>query len=540
MGKPVFYFPVLLFLGASLLAVYWSSFRNGFVNIDDAYFILENKNVHQLTIKSVKNIFTTFGRDFHYVPLFYLYATVVYDAFGPDAFYFHLISFLIHAVNSLLVFYLFEKLTGKKFLSFFTALIFAVHPLQVEAVCWASGMKTLLFSFFYLLSITAYYFHRCRANAGRVKAVNIFSAGSHIFFILSMLTKTTAVTLPVMLLAIDYFLAGSGDRKFVPFLKKYLPGKMQFLPAIAMLYYINSLAASKAFVQLQLPYTPFDHFIIIGHNIFFYLQKALIPLKLSLYYNPPAKDGAFLPAYYYLFAALGYALTALAAVSAFRHRFVFLGASFFFIPLAIMIDTALFMSDIIILTADRYFYLPAAGMFFLLGLGTERVMEQIPKFRPIFFWGASAFLALGFGYLSNRQTRVWENSIALYENTLANEPNSEFFLRLGWEYFKVSNHQKAYENFQKGFNTLDSNTVLRAKYAIRHTTPGEIGLTYGKEGMHDWARRYFELAVKMHPQEGIWWANLGRASQMLGDTAAADSCFRRARQLGFSPEKIRE
>ncbi len=531
------YLPGLVVMTLCVAAVYLQSLYHPFVNIDDDYFILGNTVVHQFDWNRVWEIFTSFGRDYHYVPIFYLYFSVVYGTFGPDPFYFHLFSLIFHIANSCLIFYLLDKLTGKRNVSFFTAICFALHPLQVEAVCWATAVKTPLFSLFYILSLITYRSYRMQVAGDKVNASHFFLITTYLLFVFSMLTKTTAVTLPVMYLVLDYFIVGYREEKLFHFLKRFLPGKLIYLPVILVLFFVNSNAALKAPFQLNIPYGLLDHFIIIGHNIWFYIQKSIIPLNLSLYYNPPGKIGGLLSSYYYLSAVLGYLFAAFSIWLSVKSRNALLGVAFFFVPISMMLDTSFYIKDILLLSADRYYYLSGVGMFWLLALGIEYAASSFVVMKKGIVGIAVVIVMVTFGYLSFKQTRVWVSSIALFENTVSNQPSSEFFLRLGWEYYEIGDHQKAYENFRSGFKLMDKNMELRVKYTMMNTSPGEIGIVYGEKGRHDWAKKYFELAVEREPDNGIWWANLGHSHKALGDTTVADSYFRKAWELGFVPEK---
>ncbi|GIV35087.1 MAG: hypothetical protein KatS3mg031_2622 [Chitinophagales bacterium] len=530
-GKQL-YLWVFLSLAALCFLVYGEALHYGFVSMDDEYFILNNPDVQRVNAESLRAIFTSFGRDYHYVPLFYLYFAVVNHFWGPDPFYFHLFSLLFHIANAFLVFYLLSMLSGKKYMALFAAFLFAVHPLQVEAVCWVAAVKTPISASFFLLGAAAYYHHRIRYDEGRVALLNIFSVLCFVFFICAMLVKTTAVTLPLLLLAMDYVMAPVPFRNVGAFLKKYVPGKLFFLPAILVLFVVNQAAAAEAPFTLSIPYNFLDHVAIIGHNVFFYMQKSLLPMHLSLYYNPPMQGGLF-QTLYGLKALIGYSAAAVFLWGAYKNRLLFLAASFFFIPLCIMLDTSLFIKDIILLTADRYYYLSAAGFFFLAGWGMDKMAHALKKTTTMRVFGLAGAVSL-YAYCAHEQIRVWKDSLALMENTVRHEPNPEFHIRLGREYLIRGYHDKAYENFQVGFSRMDANVRKRVHYTMG-LTPGRIGLNYGRKDMHQWAQRYFEMEVKMHPDSAIWWANLGQAYIQLGDTVSADSCFREAVRKGFHP-----
>ena len=526
------YLAVLVLITLSLLLIYGNSLSNGFVEIDDNHYLLQNEAIHQLDLKSVKYLFTDYDRDYNYVPLCYVVLAIEYHFFGPDPFYFHVVSLIIHLLNSFLAFILLRILTGNIFVSLFAALLFAVHPIQVETVSWiTTTAKTGLSAFFYLLSLVIYCLGKFRTRQGFAKHVNIFSILTIVCFILASLVKTTAIILPVMFLSIDYFMASKHDRSVLPFMKKFLPDKIVYIPIILVFFYLNSVATENAPVILEERYNLLDHIAIIGHTLGFYITKTIVPTGLSVYYTPPVKIGEYFSFAYYACSIFGYLTLLILSFFSFKNVGVFLGTAFFFFPIALMLDTNLHTKDVIILLADRYHYVSLIGVLILIGFGINNIIGYLGKSYSFVPWVILLVVSLYFGYLSNSQTQVWENSVTLYENTVANQPCSEFFIRLGTAYREENNHEKAYQNYKEGFKRIDDNTRFMGNYTA-YLTPAYVGKMYYQEGLINWSIKYYELDVELNPNDGNIWINLSRLYDKVGNRSKAEYCYRKAGELG--------
>ena len=187
------------------------SLKGKFLNWDDDVNIYENNNVKHLTVENIKNIFTSnvIG---NYNPLSILTFTLEYHFFKEGTFYYHLNNVILHLLNAFLVFWLLMLIGLRKEWALFAALFFSVHPMRVESVAWITERKDVLFAFFYLASVICYiYYLKFKKKRSYILVL--------IFFLLSLLSKIQAVSLPLTLLLVDYIL--KRPLKFKLILEKY-------------------------------------------------------------------------------------------------------------------------------------------------------------------------------------------------------------------------------------------------------------------------------------------------------------------------------
>ncbi|MCX5637349.1 MAG: tetratricopeptide repeat protein [Planctomycetota bacterium] len=201
MGKmPAKYRSVLIpiFLFSVTFGTFWPVLKHEFVKYDDDKYVTENPHITGgLTLQSVVWAFTT-PHFFMWHPLTSLSHLLDYELYGLNPFGHHLTSLLIHIANVLLLFWVLKKLTGAVWPSAFVAAVFAVHPLQVESVAWVAERKNVLSAFFWMLTMAAYIRYTERLSIGRYSLVVLT-------FSLGLMAKPMVVTLPCVLLLLDYW-----------------------------------------------------------------------------------------------------------------------------------------------------------------------------------------------------------------------------------------------------------------------------------------------------------------------------------------------
>jgi hypothetical protein len=180
------------------LAVYLISAKNDYVRWDDDWYIQENPQILELSPGSISDLFTTFFKG-QYSPVSTLILGIQYHLSGGTPALLHFFSLLFHLANTLLVFIFIRKISDRFYVALFTAALFALHPMQVEAVAWISAQKVILYTFFFLASMILYL--RYIEKQGYT-----WYLYSILAFLLSFFSKEQAVMLPVTLIGIDYLL----------------------------------------------------------------------------------------------------------------------------------------------------------------------------------------------------------------------------------------------------------------------------------------------------------------------------------------------
>ncbi|MEO6758874.1 MAG: tetratricopeptide repeat protein, partial [Saprospiraceae bacterium] len=291
-----------------------------------------------------------------------------------------------------------------RWLAFAVGLLFAVHPVQAEAVCWAAALSTVLFSTFYLLSALAY-IRWLKGASGAWLAVSIG------VFLLSSLSKSAAVTLPLLLVAFDYYRLGKPE-------SRHWLAKIPYL-AISLVFGFYTLvtrtqeghdiqAASSA-------YSVLDRFWMICQTTLFYPAKLLVPLGFSLDY-PFLKTGGVWPLSYYAAPVILLALGYLVWLKLRHNREVLLGIALYLLPLCIMLPHSTVGS--FELRSDRYVYISCAGIFLLAALALQKLPTALLRN------GVLIAVAMLLASLAYRQSGVWTNGVQLFENCVEQTPKS--------------------------------------------------------------------------------------------------------------------
>ena len=188
-------------MAVSTIGVYWQVHNSDFVNYDDNVYVTENPNVQSgLTLESIRWAFRTpVARNWH--PVTCLSLMLDYQLFGLNARAFHITNLLFHIASGLLLFLALNQMTGKIWRSSFVAALFALHPVHVESVAWIAERKDVLSTFFMMLTLLAYQHYAKRPGLARYLAVAAA-------FSLGLLSKAMLVTLPFVLLLLDYWPLG--------------------------------------------------------------------------------------------------------------------------------------------------------------------------------------------------------------------------------------------------------------------------------------------------------------------------------------------
>ena len=188
---------LLLVLLLSVIA-FSEGLKHDFTHLDDQVQVVENNNIKNLSWEKFKAIFSSTSVGM-YQPISTIFYAITYQFDGANPFNFHLLSLIFHLLNTFLAFTIFRKFGIEKIYALLLTAIFSLHPMQVESVSWVSAFSNLVFSTFYLLALIQY-LKFCSKTQWKYYGLTL------LFFLLSLLSKSSAVTLPLVLIAIDYFL----------------------------------------------------------------------------------------------------------------------------------------------------------------------------------------------------------------------------------------------------------------------------------------------------------------------------------------------
>jgi len=477
--------------------------KNDFLNWDDQQYVTENKMITELSWRSIETIFDSIYMG-HYHPLTLLSYALEYRFFKLNPFAYHLTNLILHLMNGLLVFWLMMMLKGGVFTSLVVSLLFGIHPLHVESVAWISERKDLLCSFFFLGSLVVYLTY-LKTRGRRFYFLSLF------LFLLSLLSKSMAVTLPLVLFLCDYLL----DRKFD---RKSLIEKIPFLAMAFIFGIIASFALrSSGMVDSKSSLSFFKNIFIMSEVLTSYFSKLILPIKLSCLY-PSIQEIGGVWLYVSLTTIIGFLIAGI-LLGRYNKTITF-GTLFFFITILPVLP--------IKIVADRYIYIPSIGIFFIAAEGFDWLyrskLEPIKIVKPIL-----AILLIGilgtFSFLTWERCQVWRDNISLWSNVLKNYPNipiaynnrGEAYLRRG-DYDKaIFDYDQALRinpNFYKAYNLYDNR-----------------GSAYLMKGDYERAIADYDQALRIRPNDANAYHNRGTAYLYKGDPEKAISDFNKALEI---------
>jgi protein O-mannosyl-transferase len=524
-------------LAVATLVVFWPILGCDFVNLDDPENVTENSHVlGGLTREGVAWAFRT-GHTGNWYPLTWLSYMLDVELFGRNAGGLHLTNLLLHVANTVLLFLALKRLTAAHWPSAFVAALFALHPLHVEPVAWISDRKDVLSAFFGLLALWAYGRYAFqRASQGAVGASRVMSPSSSfywlavLFFACGLMSKATLVTLPFVMLLLDYwplhrFELSRFDLQF-PTLARLLREKMPFFVLGAIFCVVAFSLQRKAGAVHSLSDVPIPVRLenaLVSYAL--YLAKAICPAGLAI---PYSHEGHW-PAEQVVFAAVlvvGLCLGTLWLGRKFP--FVVTGWFWFFgmtVPVNGLVQVGIqFM-------ADRYQYMPLIGVFMLWAWGAGEALKrwQPPKAAV----GIVAGLILAACAIRTRdQLGYWQNSETLFLHALAvTKDNATANYNLGMALVQNGRMDEAIAYLKKATEIHSNNPRVQVM------AQNNLGNAVLLEGRMDEAIAHFQKALEIQPDFAQAHYNLGNALFQKGTKDQAAIHYWRAVEIqpGFAP-----
>ncbi len=526
-------------------AVYLHALQNGFVDWDDSTYIVDNLDIRSFDLAFLKSAFFGFTAG-NWHPLTWVSHAVDYAVWGLNPLGHHLTSIILHSINTFLVIILAARLldlwessavtrktksTGYSrailIAAGITGLLFGLHPLHVESAAWISERKDVLCAFFSLLSILSYIHYAksivCKTNpkesfSQSVKIHYIFTLG---FFILALLSKPMAITLPAVLLLLDWYpLRRIASLKT---LRTACVEKLPFFAASVLSGVLTVLAqkAGKAIVPMEI--IPLSaRFFVAAHSLLSYLWKMAMPLYLSPFYPYP-KNISFLSLKYIAAIVLVIGITAACIARAKQQKLWLAVWSYYVLTLIPVIGVVQVGGQAM---ADRYTYLPSIGPFLVIGVLAGRAWEKVAiveKRRLIFtLLGAAIIISVFFAiaYLTFTQISIWKNSIDLWSYVIKEEPERVplAYNQRGMAFYGMGRLDSASYDFERAID-------LNPSYSDAHNN---LGMTLYKMGKIDDAIREFDKAIALNSSYREAYSNRGMAFSDKGQLAMAIEDFKMA------------
>ena len=510
---------IALLLALVTLAVYLPVVNNGFILYDDGDYVTQNRMVQGgLTFEGIKWAFTTFdAANWH--PLTWLSHMADCQLFGVNAAGSHFVNALIHAINTVLLFALWLQMTRRPetkiggppgepdalWPAAFIAALFALHPLHVESVAWAAERKDVLSAFFGLLTLLCYWRYTVKDN-GRSR----FYWLALFFFACGLMSKPMLVTLPFVMLLLDYWPL---KRFNGPTVKQLLVEKIPFflltIPSCIVTYLAQNTGAVRSLQQVPLPYR-FENAAVTTVT---YLLKIVWPARLAVIYpmlhQIPAATAISCLAVLFLITV---------AVWLARKKNPFLPVGWFWF-LGMLVPVIGFVKVGGVAMADRYTYIPSIGIFAAVAFGAQKISKSLPKFvLP----AAAVLILIPLVLVTERQLQFWRDDETLFKHAMeVTTDNVDAIINYGVALEYKGKPMEAMAQYQRAEKLAPDSYMACADL-------GNLFLYIGKP---DDALGQYQRAVELNPNVSTLHARMGKALVDTGHFAEGTNEFSRAIQL---------
>jgi len=531
-------------LAGITFTVMWPCVQNGFVNFDDPYTVIDNPLVRNPSLASVKAIFTE-RLLWQYHPVTQLSYMLENAVAGLNPHVFHFDNLLLHVLNTVLVLLFICLLDGDMKIAWATALLFGIHPMNVEPVAWITSRKDLLFVFFYLNTLVCYLWAYERPSLQRP-----LHRIALLFFVLALLSKEMAVTLPLVLLMIDHWKTGRVT-------KENVMGKWLYFAAAIAFGYLTYLAAQhrEVFPGTE-QFSLWGRGVMSGYALAIYFVKGLLPLDLSCF-HPLPPEGSILPL---LLSMTFVVMVGISFLHFRREPVVVFGILFFLLTVWPALHLVV-VNDTVI--NERYVYLPMIGFFLILAKLIDHSWthpsEGTRRFLRVFLISYLAILAV----ISYNRCQVWKDSETLWKNVIQTYPQASIaYFNLGSHYASTDQLDLALEYFRKAADRSPrdpqvyynmGNVFAAQKKRVRainaYTDAITLDPAYGDayinranqffyNGAVDSALRDYTRAVELDPESILAYANRAALFEYLAEYDRALDDYERI--LMLSPRGLTE
>ncbi len=518
-------FMVCLFLAAAVWAVFGQTRHYGFVNYDDDVYVYDNPAIAQgLSFHGVVRIFTHADAPGEWLPMTALSRMLDCQLYGLHAGGHHLTNILLHIATACLLFLLLRNLTGLFWPAAFVAGVFAIHPLRVESVAWVTERKDVLSGLFFMLTLLCYARAVTGTQTGAApgRIVPRYYWLAVMFFVLGLVSKPMLVTLPFVLLLLDYWPLN----RWAHYVSDVSRSRLQvwlglFVEKIPFL--LLSIAACVVTVQLQKKslgsVQVFDFSSRIGNALetyVAYLWQMLCPLGLAVFYPHPQNHFSILNA--------GLSLLVLCLISAGvlagrrKHPYLLVGWLWY---LGMLVPVIGLLQAGEQARADRYTYLPQIGLYILVAWGAMDLAGAWRHGRAGLGFAATAILIALLG-VAQVQASYWKDSVSLWTHTLAcTTQNYLAHNDLGMALDSQGKAAEAIEQYEQAVQIMPG-------YINAHNN---LGVALASQGRLAEAINQYAQALQLDPGRAEVHNNLGIVLAGEGRLTDAVEQYERALQL---------
>lgn len=488
---------------------YIPSLNNEFVNWDDDKLVTSNLLIRDLNFSNIKAIFSSFVFGNYHPLTIFLYA-IEYHFVQYDPVLYHWVNLIIHLLNTVFVFVFINMMSRRLEIAFVTAFLFGVHPLGVESVAWIADLKNVLFTLPFLAALITYIkYLKSKSTNNRYLFYTI------IFYILSVLSKATAVSLPVLLFLFDYYYGRS-------FNKKIIIEKIPFFLFAFMMGIISLIGNQSEEAIAGTSIVPIvDRIFLSSHALLHFLLKSFIPFSMSIIHPHPERINSMLPVEFYFMPVIVIALVYLVYKSLKNTKVILFGSLFFLINIFLFLQLLPTGPSLV---AERYSYIPNIGIFFLIGCGVSKIISEksaksyiiIPLYILLFCYGS--YLTI----LTWQTCKVWKNSGTLWDNAISHYP------RIYFAYSNRGDFKRLNNDFDGAIKDFKKSISIKPTFVEAYNN---LAIAYYYQNNYDSAVVYFSRAIKINPDFAFAYNNRGGIYLNQGKSDLAFSDFNRAIKL---------
>ena len=520
---PAWLLAVLLVLAT--VALYWPAMRCGFINLDDPDCVTENHHIQGgLTWEGVKWAFSDTEQHAYWAPLTWLSHEVACQFFGLNPWGHHLINVLLHAANTALVFLVFRRLTGATWRSLMLAALFGWHPLRVESVAWVTERADVLSTLFWMLALLAYASYAQKSEVrGQKSGTNLPNPKSFLlvpfywlslfFFALGLMSKAMLVTMPFVLLLLDWWPL---ERLRSGSVWRLVREKIPFFALASVMSVVTFMAQKQGGAVRSVEYLPLG--ARVGNALISYcryLGKMFWPTDLAVFYPHPW----YWPLGKVLLAGMILSsISVLLFVKRSRYPYSLMGWLWFVGTLVPVIGLVQVGGQAM---ADRFTYVPSLGVLILSVWGAYELVRGW-HYRAIAFLVAGS-MAIAFCLaLTRQQLGYWKDSEILFRHTVEVTKNNYIaYNNIGDALLNKGQTDEAMRQFQEAIRINPDDA--EAHY--------NLGVALFKKNQPGEAVSQFQEAIRIKPNYAQARNNLGTALVSQGQTDNAVSQFQEALRL---------
>ena len=473
------------------LAVFWQVNQFDFVNFDDDIYLTNNYHIKPgITPDGISWAFSTTYAEFWH-PLTWLSLMFDYQLYGLNAGGYHLTNLILHIMSALLLFWIFNRMTGAIWKSAFVAALFALHPLRVESVAWVAERKDVLSAFFWMLTLCLYVYYTEKPVIRRYLLV-LFS------FVCGLMSKSMVVTLPVVMILLDYW----------P-LKRFQSQKdlilWQLREKIPLFIFSAIFSILSIYAQPRAPVNgwpfPLESRIINALVSFvIYLEKIFWPHDLAVCYPFFGQ----VPLWQVSGAVLLILVISVAVILTMKRLpYLFVGWFWYSVSILPVIGIIPVGNNAM---ADRYVYLPSIGIVIMLAWGIPLLFKSDDLRKKILLPAGAAALAI-LSVLTWQQCGYWKNNSILFNRAVQiNKDSALAHNNLGLTLFIDGRIEEAVDHYNESIR-------IKPDYAGVYNNRGSA---YAKLGQPRLAIQDFNKAIELKHDYATAYFNRGSLYAVLG------------------------